>query len=103
MSLSLDRVGITLGGRSLVRDVSLELHPGEVVGLLGPNGAGKTTTFHMVTGLLRPDEGDVLLEGESVAELPMPVLARRGIGYLPQEASLFRQLSVRDNLRMVLA
>jgi lipopolysaccharide export system permease protein len=103
MSLSLDRVGITLGGRSLVRDVSLELHPGEVVGLLGPNGAGKTTTFHMVTGLLRPDEGDVLLEGESVAELPMPVRARRGIGYLPQEASVFRQLSVRDNLRLVLA
>ena len=103
MSLALDRVAITLGGRLLVANVSLELNPGEVVGLLGPNGAGKTTTFHLVTGLLRPDEGDVLLEGESVAELPMPVRARRGIGYLPQEASVFRQLSVRDNLRMVLA
>jgi len=103
MSLSLDRVAITLGGRSLVSDVSLELHPGEVVGLLGPNGAGKTTTFHLVTGLLRPDEGDVLLEGTSVADLAMPVRARRGIGYLPQEASVFRQLSVRDNLRLVLA
>jgi len=103
MSLALDRVAITLGGRLLVANVSLELHPGEVVGLLGPNGAGKTTTFNLVTGLLRPDEGDVLLDGESVAELPMPVRARRGIGYLPQEASVFRQLSVRDNLRLVLA
>ena len=103
MSLALDRVAITLGGRLLVANVSLELHPGEVVGLLGPNGAGKTTTFNLVTGLLRPDEGDVLLDGESVADLPMPVRARRGIGYLPQEASVFRQLSVRDNLRLVLA
>lgn len=103
MSLALDRVAITLGGRLLVANVSLELHRGEVVGLLGPNGAGKTTTFNLVTGLLRPDEGDVLLDGESVADLPMPVRARRGIGYLPQEASVFRQLSVRDNLRLVLA
>ena len=103
MSLALDRVAITLGGRLLVANVSLDLHPGEVVGLLGPNGAGKTTTFNLVTGLLRPDEGDVLLDGESVADLPMPVRARRGIGYLPQEASVFRQLSVRDNLRLVLA
>ena len=103
MSLALDRVAITLGGRLLVANVSLELHPGEVVGLLGPNGAGKTTTFNLVTGLLRPDQGDVLLDGESVADLPMPVRARRGIGYLPQEASVFRQLSVRDNLRLVLA
>jgi lipopolysaccharide export system permease protein len=103
MSLALDRVAITLGGRRLVADVSLDLNPGEVVGLLGPNGAGKTTTFNLVTGLLRPDEGDVLLDGDSVADLPMPVRARRGIGYLPQEASVFRQLSVRDNLRLVLA
>jgi lipopolysaccharide export system permease protein len=103
MSLALDRVAITLGGRLLVANVSLELNRGEVVGLLGPNGAGKTTTFNLVTGLLRPDEGDVLLDGESVADLPMPVRARRGIGYLPQEASVFRQLSVRDNLRLALA
>ena len=103
MSLALDRVAITLGGRPLVSGVSLELHPGEVVGLLGPNGAGKTTTFSLVTGLLQPDAGDVLLDGVSVADLPMPERARRGIGYLPQEASVFRQLSVRDNLRLVLA
>ncbi len=103
MSLALERVCITLGGRPLVDDVSLELRPGEVVGLLGPNGAGKTTTFNLVTGLLRPDSGDVLLDGQSVTALSMPVRARLGIGYLPQEASVFRQLTVRDNLRLALA
>jgi len=103
MSLALERVSITLGGRPLVDAVSLELHPGEVVGLLGPNGAGKTTTFNLVTGLLRPDSGDVLLDGDSVSDLSMPVRARLGIGYLPQEASVFRQLTVRDNLRLALA
>jgi lipopolysaccharide export system ATP-binding protein len=82
--------------------VSLELHPGEVVGLLGPNGAGKTTTFNLVTGLLRPDQGDVLLDGSSVTALSMPSRARLGIGYLPQEASVFRNLTVRDNLRLAL-
>jgi lipopolysaccharide export system ATP-binding protein len=102
MSLTLNRVAITLGGRPLVNEVSLELHPGEVVGLLGPNGAGKTTTFNLVTGLLRPDSGEVLLDGSSVAELPMPKRARLGIGYLPQEASVFRNLSVRDNLALAL-
>jgi lipopolysaccharide export system ATP-binding protein len=73
-----------------------------VVGLLGPNGAGKTTTFHLVTGLLRPDSGDVRLEGQSISHLPMPERARMGIGYLPQEASVFRNLSVRENLRLAL-
>jgi lipopolysaccharide export system ATP-binding protein len=102
MSLALDRVAISIAGRPLVKEVSLELHPGEVVGLLGPNGAGKTTTFNLVTGLLRPDQGDVLLDGQSVANLPMPRRARLGIGYLPQEASVFRNLTVRDNLRLAL-
>jgi lipopolysaccharide export system ATP-binding protein len=102
MSLALQQVAITLGGRPLVSDVSLELHQGEVVGLLGPNGAGKTTTFHLVTGLLRPDLGDVLLDGVSVRSLPMPSRARLGIGYLPQEASVFRNLTVKDNLRLAL-
>ena len=100
MSLNLDQVGITLGGRALVNGVSVELHPGEVVGLLGPNGAGKTTTFNLVTGLLRPDRGDVRLDGLSVTQLPMPRRARLGIGYLPQEASVFRTLTVRENLEM---
>ena len=102
MSLSLDEVGITLGGRTLVHGVSVELHPGEVVGLLGPNGAGKTTTFNLVTGLLRPDRGDVSLDGVSVTQLPMPQRARLGIGYLPQEASVFRNLTVRENLQLAL-
>lgn len=102
MSLSLDQVAITLGGRTLVKDVSLELHPGEVVGLLGPNGAGKTTTFNLVTGLLRPERGDVRLDGRSVSALPMPKRARLGIGYLPQEASVFRSLTVRQNLQLAL-
>ncbi len=80
MSLALDRVTITLGGRPLVRGVSLELNPGEVVGLLGPNGAGKTTTFNLITGLLRPDEGNVRFDGVSVTRLAMPQRARLGLG-----------------------
>lgn len=102
MSLCLDQVGISIGGRSLVNSVSLELNPGEVIGLLGPNGAGKTTTFNLVTGLLRPDRGDVRFDGLSVTNLPMPRRARLGIGYLPQEASVFRSLSVRQNLELAL-
>ncbi|MEB3242979.1 MAG: LPS export ABC transporter ATP-binding protein [Cyanobacteriota bacterium] len=102
MTLSLDRVAITLSGRPLVHDVSLQLHAGEVVGLLGPNGAGKTTTFNLVTGLLRPDKGDVRLDGQSVKSLSMPDRSRLGIGYLPQEASVFRNLTVRQNLRLAL-
>ena len=103
MSLTLERVALTLGGRPLVKDVSLTLKPGEVIGLLGPNGAGKTTTFNLVIGLLRPDHGQVLMDGHPVAGLSMPERARLGIGYLPQEPSVFRQLSVRENLQLVLA
>ncbi len=103
MSLTLERVALTLGGRPLVRDVSLNLEPGEVIGLLGPNGAGKTTTFNLVIGLLRPDSGQVLMDGHPVAALSMPERARLGIGYLPQEPSVFRQLTVRENLELVLA
>jgi lipopolysaccharide export system ATP-binding protein len=102
MSLELDRVALTIGGRPLVKQVSLHLQPGEVVGLLGPNGAGKTTTFNLVTGLLRPDSGQVVMNGQSIATLSMPLRARLGIGYLPQEASVFRTLSVRDNLLLAL-
>lgn len=103
MSLCLEQVALTVGGRHLVKDVSLRLDPGEVVGLLGPNGAGKTTTFNLVIGLLRPDNGQVQLDGQPVADLPMPNRVRLGIGYLPQEPSVFRQLSVRQNLELALS
>lgn len=102
MSLTLEDVALSLGGRPLVKGVSLELNPGEVVGLLGPNGAGKTTTFNLVTGQLKPDRGRVVLDGENVEGLAMPQRARLGIGYLPQEPSVFRQLSVRQNLQLAL-
>ena len=102
MSLELQNVSISLGGRQLVKSVAVDLSPGEVVGLLGPNGAGKTTTFNLVIGLLRPDVGQVLLDGQDVTDLSMPQRARCGIGYLPQEASIFRQLTVRQNLDLAL-
>ena len=88
--------------RPVVRDVSLSLRRGEVVGLLGPNGAGKTTCFYMITGLIPSDTGSILLDGADVSRLPMYRRARLGLGYLPQEASIFRGLSVEDNLRAVL-
>ena len=102
MSLALKNVSISLGGRRLVNTVNLDLNPGEVVGLLGPNGAGKTTTFNLVIGLLRPDAGQVVMDGRDVETLPMPQRARLGLGYLPQEPSVFRQLSVRENLDVAL-
>ena len=102
MSLELVDVVLAINGRCLVNHVSLQLQQGEVVGLLGPNGAGKTTTFALVTGLLIPDSGQVLMDGMAVQKLPMPQRARLGIGYLPQEPSVFRQLSVRDNLSLAL-
>jgi lipopolysaccharide export system ATP-binding protein len=88
-------------GRAVVEDVSLEVSPGEIVGLLGPNGAGKTTTFYMVVGVVPPDAGEVFVGGEEITELPMYLRAQRGISYLPQEPSVFRKLSVEDNLRAI--
>ena len=90
------------GGRTVVRGVSLEVASGEVVGLLGPNGAGKTTTFYMTVGLTAPDSGRVLLDGEDVTGDPMYVRARKGIGYLPQEPSIFRGLTVAQNILAIL-
>jgi lipopolysaccharide export system ATP-binding protein len=92
----------SFGGRTVVRSVSLEIASGEVVGLLGPNGAGKTTTFSMVVGLTAPDSGRVLLDGTDVTDDPMYVRARKGIGYLPQEASIFRGLTVEQNILAIL-
>lgn len=88
--------------REVVKSSTLEVRQGEIVGLLGPNGAGKTTTFYMIVGLVRPDGGDVFLDNEKITTLPMYQRARKGIGYLPQEPSVFRNMTVEDNIRSVL-
>jgi len=88
--------------RTVVDHVSIEVHQGECVGLLGPNGAGKTTTFYMTVGLIKPDEGEVYLNDEVITDLPMYKRAQKGLGYLAQEASIFRTLSVEDNIKAVL-
>ena len=88
--------------RVVVNRVTLDIHPGEVVGLLGPNGAGKTTSFYMIVGLLRPDDGRIFLEGQEVTDLPMYKRCRLGMGYLPQESSVFRKLTVEENLLAIL-
>lgn len=88
--------------RTVVDDVSIDIRSGEVVGLLGPNGAGKTTSFYMVAGLIRADRGSIYLDDENITRLPVHARARKGIGYLPQEASVFRKLSVEDNIMAVL-
>ena len=88
-------------GRKVVRDVSVDIRQGEIVGLLGPNGAGKTTTFYMIVGLVRPDDGRVILSNQDITNLPMYLRAQRGISYLPQEPSVFRKLTVEENLLAV--
>ena len=90
------------GRREVVKGVSLEVNKGEIVGLLGPNGAGKTTTFYMITGMIQPNGGRVYIEKENITSLPMYKRARKGIGYLSQEPSVFRRLSVEDNLKLIL-
>lgn len=100
--LSVENVTKAYGGRLVVNGVSVGLRAGEIIGLLGPNGAGKTTTFYMCMGLVAPDSGRVILNGEDVTTLPMFERARRGVGYLPQEASVFRKLTVEDNILAIL-
>ena len=90
------------GNREVVKGISIKVNQGEVVGLLGPNGAGKTTTFYMITGMVRPNSGAVILNGTDITKLPMYKRAREGIGYLAQEPSVFTKLSIEDNLRLVL-
>ena len=101
-SLSVENLAKRYEGRPVVRGVSLSIQRGEVVGLLGPNGAGKTTCFYIITGLIRPDYGTILLNEQDITELPMYRRARLGLGYLPQEASIFRGLTVEQNIRAVL-
>ena len=102
MSLIADGLVKAYGRRRVVDGVSIQVNAGEIVGLLGPNGAGKTTTFHSIVGFVRPDGGSIGLDGEDITELPMYRRSRRGIGYLPQETSIFRGLSVGENVAAVL-
>jgi lipopolysaccharide export system ATP-binding protein len=102
MILSTKSLSKIYGNRKVVDEVSIRVEKGEIVGLLGPNGAGKTTTFYMVVGFIKPTEGDVYLDDTRITSLPMYKRARKGIGYLPQEASVFRKMSVEDNILAVL-
>ena len=102
MSLSADKILKKYGSKKVVNNVSLNVNQGEIVGLLGPNGAGKTTTFYSIVGLIKPDSGFVNLAGENITKLPMYQRARKGIGYLAQEASVFRNLTVKYNILAVL-
>ena len=89
-------------GRNVVNDVSIEVNQGEIIGLLGPNGAGKTTTFYTIVGLIKPDSGNITVDNNEITSFPMYKRAQKGIGYLAQEPSVFRKLSVEDNIRAVL-
>ena len=100
--LSIEQIGKGYHNRPVLRDVSLTVRRGEAVGLLGPNGAGKTTCFYIITGLTAPDYGSIFLDGHNITELPMYRRARLGVGYLPQEASIFRGMTVEDNIRAIL-
>ncbi len=102
MKLYTENIEKKYGKRTVVKGVSINVNQGEIVGLLGPNGAGKTTSFYMIVGLIKPNEGKVLLEGEDITKLPMYKRAQKGIGYLPQESSVFRKLSIEDNIKSVL-
>lgn len=102
MKLYTENIRKTYRGRNVVGGVSIEVSQGEIVGLLGPNGAGKTTSFYMIVGLVRPDAGKVFLDGKDISGLPMYKRAQLGIGYLPQEVSVFRKLSVEDNILAIL-
>ncbi len=102
MNFEIKNVSLTIEGKSIVNDVSITVLPGEIVGLMGPNGAGKTTTFNLAVGNLKPDRGDILMNGKSITKLSLPSRARLGLGYLTQEASIFRDLTVKENLDLAL-
>jgi lipopolysaccharide export system ATP-binding protein len=100
--LSLKNLMKTFDGKRVVNSVNMDIHSSQVIGLLGPNGAGKTTTFYMAVGLLKPDSGQIFINEEEVTGFPIHIRARKGIGYLPQETSIFRKLTVRENLMAIL-
>ena len=101
MALQVRNLHKQYGGRPVVNNVNFEVERGEIVGLLGPNGAGKTTSFYSVVGIIRPDQGEILIDGHNISKLPIHTRARAGIGYLPQETSVFRTLTVEENLKLV--
>ena len=102
MTLFIESLDLTLSNKTIVKNINLNVKPGEVVGLLGPNGAGKTSTFNMIVGLIKPNKGNIYLEGNSIKNLSMTKRVRLGIGYLPQEPSVFRNLTVIENLDIAL-
>ena len=102
MKLYTNLISKAYSGRSVVNEVSIEVNQGEIVGLLGPNGAGKTTSFYMIVGLVKPDKGTIFLDQIDITKLPMYKRAQMGIGYLPQEVSVFRKFSVEDNIMEIL-
>ena len=102
MNFKIKNVSLTIDGKSIVKDVSITVTPGEVVGLMGPNGAGKTSTFNLAVGNLKPDKGDILMNDKSITNLSLPIRAKLGLGYLTQEASIFRDLTVKENIDIAL-
>ena len=102
MNFKINKVSLSIQGKSIVNNVSITITPGEVVGLMGPNGAGKTSTFNLAVGNLKPDRGDILMNDKSIKNLPLPIRARLGLGYLTQEASIFRNLTVKENIDLAL-
>ncbi len=102
MKLYTEQIEKKYGKRTVVKGVSIDVNQGEIVGLLGPNGAGKTTSFYMIVGLIKPNSGKIMLDNEEITNLPMYKRAKKGIGYLPQESSVFRKLSIEDNIKSVL-
>ena len=102
MNLKIQNVSLSIKGRLIVNNVSITVKPGEVVGLMGPNGAGKTTTFNIAVGNIKPDKGQVLMNGKNLTNLTLPIRSRLGLGYLTQEASIFRDLTVKDNIDLAL-
>jgi len=102
MNLNIHNVSLSIKGKLIVNDVSITVNPGEVVGLMGPNGAGKTTTFNLAVGNIKPDKGEIFMNGKNITNLPLPIRSRLGLGYLTQEASIFRDLTVKDNIDLAL-
>ncbi len=102
MTFEIRNVSLTINGKSIVNDVSITVSPGEIVGLMGPNGAGKTSTFNIAVGNLKPDKGDILMNDKFITNLPLPIRAKLGLGYLTQEASIFRDLTVKENIDLAL-